>query len=302
MTIPQAEPIPAGSAPGPYPDRPADAGPAFGPGPGSRRWYRDPLLVTGLVIVGISLFLAAFGESIAPYDPQAPVGPPSMPPSSEFWFGTDSSGLDVFSRTITAPRTDVTLAVTAAVLSAVLGTAIGLIAGFYRGPLSGLIMRVSDVLQAFPVFILAMVLVALSGRNLTNLIFALTFLYTPIFIRLTRTEVLTQRERSYVEAARALGNPSWRIALRHVLPNSLTPSLVQLSVTVGFGILLTAGLSFVGAGVRPPTPEWGLMIANEAPKLVLGEWWTSIFPGIAVSLTVLGFAAVSNAIERRVAS
>lgn len=300
MTIPQAEPISDDNAAGGRGSLPLEVT-AFQPTTG-RRWYRDPLLMTGVIIVGISLFLAAFGESIAPYDPQVPVGPPSVPPSSEFWFGTDSSGLDVFSRTISAPRTDVTLAVTAAVLSAVLGTAIGLIAGFYRGPLSGLIMRVSDVLQAFPVFILAMVLVALSGRNLTNLIFALTFLYTPIFIRLTRTEVLTHRERSYVEAARAIGNPNWRIALRHVLPNSLTPSLVQLSVTVGFGILLTAGLSFVGAGVRPPTPEWGLMIANEAPKLVLGEWWPSIFPGIAVSLTVLGFAALSNAIERRVAS
>lgn len=265
-----------------------------------RRWYHDPLLVVGLVIVFVAIFLAIFGESIAPYDPQTPVGPPGSPPSATHWFGTDVAGLDVFSRVISAPRTDVTLAVTAAIASAVLGTLIGLLAGFYRGPLSALIMRVSDVLQAFPVFILAMVLVALSGRNLTNLIFALTFLYTPIFIRLTRSEVLTQRERSYVEAARATGNPEWKIALRHVLPNSLTPSLIQLSVTVGFGILLTAGLSFVGAGVRPPTPEWGLMIANSAPQLVLGEWWTSLFPGLAVSITVVGFAAVSNAIERRV--
>jgi peptide/nickel transport system permease protein len=265
-----------------------------------RRWYHDPLLVVGLVIVTVAIFLAIFGESIAPYDPETPVGPPGSPPSSTHWFGTDVAGLDVFSRVISAPRTDVTLAVTAAVASAILGTLIGLLAGFYRGPLSALIMRVSDVLQAFPVFILAMVLVALSGRNLTNLIFALTFLYTPIFIRLTRSEVLTQRERSYVEAARATGNPEWKIALRHVLPNSLTPSLIQLSVTVGFGILLTAGLSFVGAGVRPPTPEWGLMIANSAPQLVLGEWWTSLFPGLAVSITVVGFAAVSNAIERRV--
>lgn len=268
----------------------------------TRRWYHDPLLVVGLIIVAVAIFLAAFGEAIAPYDPQTPVGPIASPPSAQHWFGTDTAGLDVFSRVISAPRTDVTLAVTAAILSAVFGTLIGLLAGFYRGPLSALIMRISDVLQAFPVFILAMVLVALSGRNLTNLIFALTFLYTPIFVRLTRSEVLTQRERSYVEAARAAGNPEWKIALRHVLPNSLTPSLIQLSVTVGFGILLTAGLSFVGAGVRPPTPEWGLMIANSAPQLVLGEWWTSLFPGLAVSITVVGFAALSNAIERRVSS
>lgn len=267
-----------------------------------KRWFHDPLLVVGIVIVGVAIFLAAFGEAIAPYDPTVPVGPPSVPPSSAHWFGTDTSGLDVFSRVISAPRIDVTLAVSAAVLSGIFGTLIGLMAGFYRGVFSSLVMRISDVLQAFPVFILAMVLVALSGRNLTNLIFALTFLYTPIFIRLTRAEVLTQRERSYVEAARAAGNSDFKIALKHVLPNSLTPSLIQLSVTVGFGILLTAGLSFVGAGVRPPNPEWGLMIANSAPQLVLGEWWTSLFPGIAVSLTVVGFAALSNAIERRVAT
>jgi peptide/nickel transport system permease protein len=194
------------------------------------------------------------------------------------------------------------LSVSAAVLSGLLGTLIGLGTGFYEGRFSSLVMRISDVLQAFPIFILAMVLVALTGRNLINLIFALTFLYTPIFVRLTRTEVMTQKTRTYVEAARATGNSEWKIALKHVLPNSLTPSLIQLSVTVGFGILLTAGLSFIGAGVRPPTPEWGLMIATSAPRLILGEWWSSLLPGIAVSLTVFGFASLGNALERRVSS
>lgn len=265
-------------------------------------WYHDRLLLAGVIIVSIALFLSVFGYMVAPYDPGTPVGPISQPPSSEFWFGTDSSGLDVFSRVITAPRIDVVLSVSAAVLSGLLGTLIGLGTGFYEGRFSSLVMRISDVLQAFPIFILAMVLVALTGRNLINLIFALTFLYTPIFVRLTRTEVMTQKTRTYVEAARATGNSEWKIALKHVLPNSLTPSLIQLSVTVGFGILLTAGLSFIGAGVRPPTPEWGLMIATSAPRLILGEWWSSLLPGIAVSLTVFGFASLGNALERRVAS
>ena len=266
----------------------------------AKRWYQDRLLLAGVIIVGTSIFLSIFGYIIAPYDPGTPVGPISHAPSREFWFGTDSSGLDVFSRVITAPRIDVTLSVSAALLSGAIGTLIGLGTGFYEGRFSSLVMRISDVLQAFPIFILAMVLVALTGRNLVNLIFALTFLYTPIFVRLTRTEVLTQKTRTYVEAARATGNSEWKIALKHVLPNSLTPSLIQLSVTVGFGILLTAGLSFIGAGVRPPTPEWGLMIATSAPRLILGEWWASLFPGIAVSLTVFGFASLGNALERRV--
>jgi peptide/nickel transport system permease protein len=262
----------------------------------------DRLLVVGLVIIALSVFLSIFGAALAPYDPTRPVGNFSAPPSADHWFGTDNAGLDVFSRVLAAPRVDVAIAVTAAVVSCIVGTLVGLFAGFYRGAGSFIVMRVSDTVQAFPVFILAMTLVALSGRSIANLIIALSVLYTTIFVRLTYAEVRAQRERSYVEAARAMGNSELRIALRHVLPNSLGPSLVQASVTVGFGILLTAGLSFVGAGVRPPTPEWGLMIATGAPELVLGQWWTSLFPGIAISITVFGYAAVGNALERQLSS
>ena len=256
------------------------------------------LLIVGLVIVAASLFLAVFGEALAPFDPQVPTGNIAQPPSAEHWFGTDATGLDIFSRVIAAPRTDVTIALAAAVVSLVAGTLIGLPAGFYRGFGSELIMRISDVIQSFPVFILAMILVALGGRSTINLVIALAFLYTPIFIRLTRSEVLSQRSRTYVESARALGNSEGRIALIHVLPNSLAPALIQASVTIGWGILLTAGLSFIGAGVRPPTPEWGLMISNGANGIILGEWWPSVFPGIAISLTVFGYAAVGNTLEQ----
>jgi peptide/nickel transport system permease protein len=147
------------------------------------------------------------------------------------------------------------------------------------------------------VFISAMILVALAGRATGNIVLALVLLYTPIYIRLTRSEVLSQRMRGFVEAARAMGNGELSIALRHVLPNSLAPALIQASVTVGFAVLLTAGLSFVGAGVRPPTPEWGLMISTGANQMVLGEWWPSVFPGIAISLTVFGFAVLGNRLE-----
>ncbi|MEL6233732.1 MAG: ABC transporter permease, partial [Pseudomonadota bacterium] len=159
--------------------------------------------------------------------------------------------------------------------------------------------RVSDVLQSFPVFISAMILVALAGRSTVNIVLALSLLYTPIYIRLTRAEVMAQKTRGFVEAARAIGLTELQIALRHVLPNALTPALIQSSVTIGFAILLTAGLSFVGAGVRPPTPEWGLMISTGANQIILGEWWPSVFPGLAISLTVFGFAILGNALERR---
>jgi peptide/nickel transport system permease protein len=278
----------------------------------------DWLLVVGTIIVSIVCFLAVFGPHIGPYDPTVTTPAVAVPPPGfgelpgvlRAWIageldtpphlmGTDASGYDIFSRVIAAPRTDLTIALVANGLSLLVGVLLGLIAGYYRNWMTELLMRVSDVMQSFPVFISAMVLVALAGRSTANIVIALAFVYAPIYLRLTRSEVLSQRTRGFVEAARALGNSEISIALRHVLPNSLTPALIQASVTVGFAILLTAGLSFVGAGVRPPTPEWGLMISVGANQIILGEWWPSVFPGIAISLTVFGFAVLGNALERR---
>jgi peptide/nickel transport system permease protein len=280
-----------------------------------RRMRRDRLLPVGTVIVLISLFLAAFGPLVAPYDPNQASDTIAMAPPplaawpqlfwyqltsadpAPHWFGTDQSGLDVFSRVITAPRTDMTIALAGGLLSCVLGTLLGLIAGYFRNLATEFLMRTSDVLQAFPVFITAMMLVTLSGRSTGNIVIALALVYTPIFIRLTRAEVMGQTARAYVEAARAAGNRPLVIALRHVLPNALVPSLVQTSVIIGFAIILTAGLSFVGAGVRPPTPEWGLMISQGAPQLILGQWWSSVFPGLTMSVFVFGYATVGHALE-----
>lgn len=279
---------------------------------------QNVLLSIGGLIVFVSLLFAAIGPLVAPYDPQEPTPeinevPPHLARvpglvwrsisgshhGTIHWFGTDAAGLDVFSRVIAAPRTDMVIGLAALALSLVAGTLLGLIAGYYRNWMTESLMRTSDVVQSFPVFILAMMLVALAGRQAINLIITLGVLYTPIYLRLTRSQVLAQRQRSYVEAARATGNRELSIALKHVLPNSLTPSLIQASVTIGWAILLTAGLSFVGAGVRPPTPEWGVMIATSANQVILGEWWPSVFPGIAISVTVFGYAIVGNALEQR---
>lgn len=282
------------------------------------RKRRDWLFGIGLAIVTIVVVLAAIGPWIAPYDPTSITPRIVEPPPAlsqvpgllwetitgtlehpPHWMGTDASGFDIFSRVISAPRIDLSIALAANGLSLFVGVLLGLLAGYYRNIATGLLMRVSDVLQSFPVFISAMILVALAGRSTTNIIIALALLYTPIYIRLTRAEVMSQKVRGYVEAARAMGNTEITVALRHVLPNSLMPALIQASVTIGFAILLTAGLSFVGAGVRPPTPEWGLMISTGANQIILGEWWPSVFPGIAISLTVFGFAVLGNALERR---
>ena len=279
---------------------------------------RDWLLMLGVAIVATVTMLALIGPYIGPYDPTLTTMRVAQPPPAfsqvpgllrdwiagtvehpPHWMGTDVSGYDIFSRVIAAPRTDLIIALLANGLSLVIGVFLGLIAGYFRNFATELLMRVSDVMQSFPVFISAMVLVTLAGRSTGNIIIALAFVYIPIYIRLTRAEVLSQKSRGFIEAARAMGNTEMAIALHHVLPNSLTPALIQSSVTIGFAILLTAGLSFVGAGVRPPTPEWGLMISTGANTLILGEWWPSVFPGIAISLTVFGFAVLGNALERR---
>jgi peptide/nickel transport system permease protein len=278
------------------------------------------LLTLGVVIVALSLLLAMVGPHIAPYDPEFPSTSVSSPPPAitevpgllwdsiagsrqepVHWFGTDSAGLDVFSRVIAAPRVDVVVAVTATVLSFMLGSFLGLIAGYYRNWITDGVTRLSDVLQAFPVFILAMIFVGAAGRSETNIVLTLAILYTPIFLRLTRSRVVSERTRTYVEGARAIGFREISIAVRHVLPNAIAPSLVQVSVTIGWAIILTAGLSFVGAGVRPPTPEWGGMIASGAEQIVIGKWWPSVFPGIAISLMVFGYAAVGNVLQERYA-
>jgi peptide/nickel transport system permease protein len=276
----------------------------------------DALFVLGLAIVVVVAILAVIGPWIGAYDPTLTTPDVSAPPPSltelpglmstwlaggpaPHFLGTDTSGFDIFSRLMAAPRTDLVIALSANGLSLVFGLLLGLLAGYFRNFVTELLMRVSDVLQSFTVFISAMVLVALAGRSTANIVIALAFVYTPIYIRLTRAEVLNQKNRGFIEAARALGNRELTIALRHVLPNSLAPALIQSSVTIGFAILLTAGLSFVGAGVRPPTPEWGLMIASGANEIILGEWWSSVFPGIAISITVFGFAVLGDALERR---
>lgn len=272
----------------------------------------------GGAIVTLALVLMVVGPWLAPWDPGRPTDAVAEPPPAlaevpgllwavltgaphepVHWFGTDSAALDVFSRVLAAPRTDVAIAVGANLLSLLSGTLLGLLAGSAGGLAGGALMRVSDLVQAFPVFITGMILVTLAGRSELTIVLTLALLYTPIYVRLTRSEVVTQTRRGFVDASRALGRGSAFIALRHVLPNALGPSLIQASVTIGFAILMTAGLSFVGAGVRPPTPEWGLMIAAGADDLVQQAWWPSVFPGLAISITVFGFASFGNGLEQR---
>jgi peptide/nickel transport system permease protein len=258
----------------------------------------------GLIIILFWTLIAILAPVISPYSPVQPHPQDLLePPNSQYLLGTDVDGFDVLSRLLWAPRLDLGIAITSTALSLIIGIPVGAVAGYFGGSgdfigtLGDLAMRAVDVSRAFPVFVFALAVVAVLGTSATNVIIALTFANAPVFIWLTRSEVLSVREKPFVEAARCSGNSEMRIAFFHILPNSLASPLTQLSIVLGFSILLTAGLSFVGAGVRVPTPEWGLMIARGASNMITGQWWTAIFPGVALGSAVFGFALVGDGLR-----
>jgi peptide/nickel transport system permease protein len=259
------------------------------------RVHPDALL--GTIVIGLFVLAAIFAPLITPYGPETPTMEFRSPPSGAHWFGTDATGLDVFSRVIYAARIDLFVGIMGTILSMTVGVVAGLLVGYYRGWMTELVMRIADLLQAFPPFVLAMALVAVAGPQLQNVILVIGFLNAPVFLRLVRSEVLTFRERPVMEAARCVGNRDYRMLRYYLAPNSLEAALVQASVNVGWAIMLTAGLSFVGAGIPVPTPEWGSMVSIGAPMMITGEWWAAFFPGMAIAMCVLSFAAVGEAVR-----
>jgi peptide/nickel transport system permease protein len=259
------------------------------------RAHPDALL--GTVVIGLFVLAAIFAPWIVPYDPETPTAEYRSAPSAAHWFGTDATGLDVFSRVIYAARIDLFIGIMGTLLSMSVGIVTGLLVGYYRGWATALVMRTADLLQAFPPFVLAMALVAIAGPQMHNVILVIGFLNAPVFLRLVRSEVLTFRERPVMEAARCVGNRDYRLLRYYLAPNTLEAALVQASVNVGWAIMLTAGLSFIGAGIPVPTPEWGSMVSIGAPMMITGEWWAAFFPGMAIAMCVLSFAVVGEAIR-----
>jgi peptide/nickel transport system permease protein len=263
-----------------------------------------PRFALGYFIVIAVLGLTLLAPWMVPYSPIT--ADPSRflePPSWDHLLGTDAVGMDIFSRTIYAPRVDLTIALLGTFISASVGSLLGALVGFYsdghdiRSAVSYGAMRAADVLQAFPVFVFAIALVASLGQSVFAVVSAIAFVNIPIYLRLMRSQVLTIRGMRYVEAAQIAGLSDFYTITRHVIPNAMAPVLAQVSVNIGWSILLTAALSFVGAGVRPPTPEWGSMIAMGFQNLVTGQWWPSLYPGLALAITVFGFALVGSSIE-----
>jgi peptide/nickel transport system permease protein len=241
----------------------------------------------GITILGLLILAAIFAPVITSFDPIA-IDPPKrlQPPSSEHWLGTDHFGRDIFTRVVYGARISLPVGLIAVTIAAVAGALLGLIAGYYGKFIDAFIMRVMDVMLAFPGIMLALLVVAILGPSLRNVMIAVGIGSIPRFTRLIRGSVLSARENVYVEAAKVIGAPDSVILYRHILPNVISPVIVLATLSVGTAILSAAGLSFLGLGAQPPDPEWGAMLAD-GRQFLRSQWWVSTMPGIAIALTVL---------------
>jgi peptide/nickel transport system permease protein len=257
----------------------------------------SPLTVTGILIVLLVMIVTIFGDLLAPYKPLVPDYSALLaPPSPAHVFGTDQLGRDVFSRVVTGAKYSISVTFCVLAIGVIVGTTIGLVAGYSGGVLDEVLMRFTDVFLVFPALVLAIALAAAIGSGLITAVVALGVVWWPWYARLVRGQVLSVREMMFIDAARASGVSTTRILWRHVLPETLTPIVVQLSLDVGNAILAISALSFIGLGAQPPTPEWGAMITDAQSYLREG-WWTATFPGIAIALTAMGFNLLGDGLR-----
>jgi peptide/nickel transport system permease protein len=268
--------------------------------PGARAWRRlmqRKSAVLGLGIIALFVLVAVFAPLIAPYDP-AQQGWTSIrkPPSPQHWFGTDESGRDLFSRVIWGGRASLMAGVVSVSIALGLGVPIGLIAGYGGRWIDGLIGRITDAMLACPFLILAIALAAFLGPSLQNAMIAIGLTTTPVFVRLTRGQVMAVKVEDYVEAARAVGNPPVRIAVKHILPNILPALIVQATISIATAIIAEASLSFLGLGQQPPAPSWGSML-NTAQRFLNNAVWMAVFPGLAIFLAVLSFNLLGDGLR-----
>ena len=271
----------------------------------------NPLTLVAFVLFFLLLACALFGPSLVPYDPLATdVAAALQPPSRAHWMGTDALGRDILSRIVVATRLDIGIAVSAVALSFAIGSAAGCMAGYYGGGADRIMTRIIDTIMAFPLFVLAMGIVAALGNTVANIVLATAIInlpfYAPLapaiinlpfYARVARAEVNVRRGAGYIEAARLSGNSNARIIMLHLFPNIMPPMMVQISLNMGWAILNAAGLSFIGLGVRPPAPEWGIMVAEGASYIISGEWWVALFPGAALMVAVFCFNLLGDGLR-----
>ncbi|CAL8902206.1 ABC transporter permease [Bacillus pumilus] len=260
-------------------------------------FFQHKLAVIGSVIVFLFLILAIFAPLIAPFGiNEQSLGERFSAPSAAHWFGTDDFGRDIFSRVVQGTRISLWVGFFSVLGSVILGTLLGLIAGYGGRVLDAVISRVFDILLAFPSILLAIAIVSILGPSLQNALIAIAIINVPTFGRLVRSKVLSIKQEEYVLAAKAIGMSHRRIVLRHILPNSMVPVIVQATLAIGTAIIEAAALGFLGLGAQAPSPEWGKMLADARPYLVQAPW-TLIFPGVAIMLTVLGFNLMGDGLR-----
>ncbi|MGY3528858.1 ABC transporter permease [Bradyrhizobium sp. USDA 4452] len=262
-----------------------------------RRLIRRKGAVLGLAVIALFVLLAVFAPLIVPYDPVATSWSlVRKAPSMQHWFGTDELGRDVLARVVFGARASLLAGVISVGIALAIGVPLGLVAGYRGGFIDALISRITDAMLACPFLILAIALAAFLGPSLSNAMIAIGVSATPIFIRLTRGQVMSVKVEDYVEAARAMGNPRWRIALVHILPNILPALLVQATLSIAAAIIAEAALSFLGLGQQPPAPSWGSML-NAAQRFLTSAPWMAIWPGLAIFLVVLSFNLVGDGLR-----
>jgi peptide/nickel transport system permease protein len=265
-------------------------------------WSRTRSAASGhkAVVVGVValvVLLAAGFFLPLPYSPTTPDPlSTSQPPSGEHWFGTDGDGFDVFSRTIAAAQRDLPLALIGTLMSLLVGVPLGLLVSA-KTRVAEWIMRGLDVFQAFPLVIIAVAIVTLAGNRLSNVILAIMIINVPRFMRLIRSEALALRESRFIEAALAVGGTRTRVLVRHILPNVAGVTVVQSSLAAAQSIVVIAALSFLGVGVSPPDPSWGLMIQDGSRQMITGQWWVVVFPGAAVLIAVAAFNLIADGLQ-----
>ncbi len=270
---------------------------------GSTAWFlrRDRISVISLMLILLLALAAIFAQVITPY-PQEGAGEPNIlnklkPPSAEHPFGTEALGRDILARVLYGARTSLIAGLAIVGFSIIIGTLLGSLAGFFGGMIDEVIMRITDIFLAFPPLLLAMVIAAVLKPSLGNAILAITLTWWPWYTRLARAQTLSVRERDYVRAARGIGVKKLTIVRRHIIPNILTPILVQGTLDLGAAILTVSSLSFLGLGVPPPQAEWGAMIREGRIYIQNGRWWVPTFPGIALFLTIMAFNLLGDGVQ-----
>lgn len=262
-----------------------------------RRLLRNSTGITGIVIIALVLATAVFAPVLATFDPlEIHKGEQFLPPSATYLFGTDEFGRDIYSRTLYAGRISLLAGTVAVLISALIGVPLGLVGGYAAGITDTIIMRTMDSLLAFPAVLLAIAIVAVLGPSSVNAMIAVAIVSIPSFARIARAAMLTQKERDYVEAARSIGATNRRIVFSTILPNSLAPILVQVTMAIAFAILIEAALSFLGLGTQPPDASWGSMLFSGRSHL-RRAWWYGFFPGLFITVLVFGLNNLAEALR-----